>query len=240
MDADVLRSGIHPFGLPLPGDPATGWRRHPLFAGPTGLLDFLGCHVSVLAPGATPHPPHVHEDEEILLMLDGEADLAYGASPAAASGERLRPGRFIHYPAGCFHTLSNPGPRDATYLMFRWRAAEPSRAGRTLPRGTTDFAVAPAARRPGGDGFDVTVLVEGPTRHLGRLHVHSTVLHPGCGYAPHADAHDVAIVTLAGEVATLERRVPAHAVIFYAAGEPHGMANPGGSPAVYLVFEFHR
>ncbi len=235
-----MASGIHPFGLPLPGDPATGWRRHPLFAGPTGLLAFLGCHVSVLGAGATPHPPHAHEDEEILLMLDGEADLDYGETAEAGSGERLRPGGFIHYPAGHFHTLSNPGPRDATYLMFRWHAAAPAGAGPALPRRGVECPPAPEPRRTGGDGFDVTVLLEGPTRHLSKLHAHRTVLHPGCGYPPHADAHDVAIVTLAGEVETLGRRVPPHSAIFYAAGEPHGMANPGGSPAVYLVFEFHR
>ncbi|MBL8490195.1 MAG: cupin domain-containing protein [Rhodocyclaceae bacterium] len=232
-------SGIHFFGLPLAGDPASGWRRHPLFGGPMGGLTFLSCHVSVLGAGATPHPPHAHADEEILLMLDGEADLAYGGTAAAGEGERLRPGQFIHYPAGHFHTLRNPGPRDATYLMFRWHAEGESRREAALGRCTTTFPLAPAARRPGGDGFDVSVLLEGATRHLARLHAHLTVLHPGCGYPSHADAHDVALVTLAGEVETLGQRVPAHSVVFYAAGEPHGMANGGRSAAVYLVFEFH-
>jgi hypothetical protein len=29
-------------------------------------------------------------------------------------------------------------------------------------------------------------------------------------------------------------------VILYAAGEPHGMHNPGRTTAKYVVFEFHR
>ncbi len=38
---------------------------------------------------------------------------------------------------------------------------------------------------------------------------------------------------------TLGEQVGPNGVIFYAAGEPHGMKNVGDGPAVYLVFEFH-
>jgi hypothetical protein len=49
----------------------------------------------------------------------------------------------------------------------------------------------------------------------------------------------VAIIVLEGEVESLGKRVRPHSVIFYGAGEPHGMRNPGGSIARYAVFEFH-
>jgi hypothetical protein len=65
------------------------------------------------------------------------------------------------------------------------------------------------------------------------------VLQPESGYPPHADAYDVAIVLFSGEVETLDQRVTAPAVIYYSAGEPHGMRNVGDQPARYLVFEFH-
>jgi hypothetical protein len=32
-------------------------------------------HVSSLAHGKMPHPPHTHREEEILIMLSGAADL---------------------------------------------------------------------------------------------------------------------------------------------------------------------
>jgi redox-sensitive bicupin YhaK (pirin superfamily) len=53
------------------------------------------------------------------------------------------------------------------------------------------------------------------------------------------DAYDVAIIVLEGEVETLGQRVAPHGVIFYAAGEAHGLSNPGTTTARYLVFEFH-
>ena len=46
-------------------------------------------------------------------------------------------------------------------------------------------------------------------------------------------------MVLEGEVETLGERVGPHGVIFYPAGEPHGIHNPSESTARYVVFEFH-
>jgi hypothetical protein len=50
----------------------------------------------------------------------------------------------------------------------------------------------------------------------------------------------VAIVLLSGEVETVGERVRQHGIIYYSAGELHGMRNVGATPATYLVFEFHN
>jgi quercetin dioxygenase-like cupin family protein len=78
------------------------------------------------------------------------------------------------------------------------------------------------------------------TANLEKLHGHTSTLTPGAGYDPHADPYDVAIIVLEGEVETLGKRVGPHGVIFYAAGEPHGIRNPGYTIARYIVFEFHH
>jgi hypothetical protein len=62
---------------------------------------------------------------------------------------------------------------------------------------------------------------------------------PGAGYEPHVDAYDVAIFVVSGKVETLGQVVEPNSVIFYSAGEPHGMKNVGQEPAKYLVFEMH-
>jgi hypothetical protein len=46
-------------------------------------------------------------------------------------------------------------------------------------------------------------------------------------------------VLLSGEVETVGKRVRPLGVIYYSAGELHGMKNVGTTPATYLVFEFH-
>jgi quercetin dioxygenase-like cupin family protein len=89
------------------------------------------------------------------------------------------------------------------------------------------------------EGFRLRAVLDGATENLRKLHCHVSALAPGAGYEPHVDAYDVAIIVLEGEVQTLEQRVKPHGVIFYPAGERHGMRNPGPDAARYVVFEFH-
>ena len=71
------------------------WRPYPLFSGQTRMHDDMACHYSLLSPGHSPHPPHTHVEEEILIVLKGEADIliADGPQPDGARVERLRPAR---------------------------------------------------------------------------------------------------------------------------------------------------
>ena len=94
-----------------------------MFNGATPIIEELSCHASVLSPGFTPHPPHSHEEEELLIALQGEADLIISDGPSTdyARTERLSPGSFIYYPAGQYHTIRNSGVSPISYLMFKWR-----------------------------------------------------------------------------------------------------------------------
>jgi len=332
-----LSSQIHEIDLPLAEDKRRGWKPYHIFRGPTPHVKDLSCHVSVLSQSYTPHPPHKHIEEEILIMLSGEADLLIVESEPlpVVKRYRLQCGSFVYYPAYQLHSIYNPGPQSATYLMFKWRSGQADRAAglrssvqpwlqriifrpgqadvktdirasirpwlrRVILRtGQTDRAKGVRASvrpwlqqivfraeqaagdadvrtllRPwlqqivfraeqmdsatglrtliiqyltemdppcdaGKNGFLMRCVFEGSTCHLRKLHCHVTTLQPGAGYPPHADGYDVAILTLRGTVETLGRRVGQHNIIYYAAGEPHGMKNVGNDPAVYLVFEFH-
>jgi len=199
----------------------------------------MSCHVSVLSPGRRPHPPHSHVQEELLVVLDGEAEILIPPSPNPdeARIERLVAGSFVYYPAYQYHTIRNTSDRPVTYLMFKWQGA-PAEVKTPLPTTVADIGgrMAPVKAKP----KSIRVLFESPTAYLGKLQVHVTDLQPGGGYAPHSDAHDVAIIVFSGTVETLGKTVGAGGSIYYAAGEPHGMVNCGTEPARYLVFEFHR
>jgi quercetin dioxygenase-like cupin family protein len=214
------------------------WRPFPLFSGRTPAHDDIACHFSVLSPGHCPHPPHEHIEEELLIILDGQADIliADGPQPDGARVERLGPGSFVYYPAHQYHTIRNCPEAPVTYLMFKWRAAS-EKPEQLL--GPTFFHFDRAALPDSSEGFAPHLLFEGATAHLSKLHAHITQLQPGAGYPPHADEYDVAIVVLSGRVETLGRTVESHSVIYYSAGELHGMKNAGEAIARYLVFEFH-
>jgi len=237
--APRLSARVEPLALPLAGD-ASGWRPYPLFRGSTRNLRWLSAHVSVLAPGRTPHPSHRHEEEEILIVLDGAAELVLVDTRGNEQLHPVRRGQWSYYPPGQLHTLRTPADEGATYLMFKWvgRAAGapetlPTAVGRWDDRFPTDEQARAAS------GFAAHTLREGATATLRTLETHVSTVTPGGGYAAHRDAHDVAIVLFEGQVETLFRTAAANAVLFAPAGKLHGLRNTGSAAARYLVFEFH-
>jgi quercetin dioxygenase-like cupin family protein len=235
-----LSSRIHPLAVPLAPDPTEPWKPYPLFNGATADIQNLTCHASTLKHKQCPHPPHRHIEEEILLVLAGEVDVILPDTADAAGNDRhrLKRGQFVYYPSNFAHTLETVSTEPANYIMFKWDTD--SRETGTSPLKFGQFDALPAAPQPEvGAGFRLGHLLEGPTECLRKLQAHVSTLAPGAGYPPHVDAYDVAIIVLEGEVETLGQRVTPHGVIFYAAGEPHGMSNSGATPARYLVMEFH-
>jgi quercetin dioxygenase-like cupin family protein len=224
--------------LPLAEDPVKRWRAYPQFRGQTRTLGEMSCHISVLSAGHHPHPPHIHPEEELLIVLDGEVEVELADDPRGAGSHRhgLKPGMFSYYPTTQHHTIHNVGANPATYLMFKWRSGIAD-MGEPLP--ASIFEYDRAGLPPGPRPMQQKLLLQQATHCLGKLHAHLTTLQPGAGYEAHADAYDVAIILLSGEVETIGERVRPLGLIFYSAGELHGMKNVGTTPAVYLVFEFH-
>lgn len=220
----------------LPGK--EGWKPYKLFRGPTPSIDFMKAHVSVLSPGYCPHPPHCHVEEELLIVLDGEAEIVLpdGPNVEGARVERLLPGGFGYYPAYRYHTIRNVSSAPVTYLMFKWQGPPVEVAD---PLQTVVRDIGGRTARPSEKPRSMEVLFQGPTAYLGKLHAHVTDLQPGAGYEPHADKYDVAILVFSGQVETLGQTVGPGASIWYSAGQLHGMRNVGSERARYLVLEFH-
>ena len=234
-----LSNQSHTIGVPLACDERSGWKPYHLFNGSTGNHDTINCHVSSLKSGCIPHRPHRHDQEELLVMLDGEVDLVL--PDRKASGEdsrvRLRAGEFVYYPANFAHTLQTVSNNPANYVMFKWFTKHVQR-GTPLLYGQFD-AVDNALSNENNKRFRVSLVFEGPTVCLAKLHAHTSNLAPGAGYAAHVDAHDVAIIVFAGEIEIHRRKYGQNSLIYIPAGELHDMHNSGDEVARYLVFEFH-
>jgi len=200
-------------------------------------LQRMRSHYSVLAPGQTPHEPHSHVDEELLLVVQGEATLRYDDGSGAITDHRVAAGNGVYYPAFHRHTLHNHGDVPVVYLMFKWVA---SRGATRHPLPVQRFTVSAIETSDLPDaGFSSEECFTGATHHLKNLHAHVSTVLPKAGYDVHADDHDIALIVLEGRVETLDRTVSAGEFVWYAGGEPHGMFNPGPEPARYIVFEFH-
>ena len=236
----TLTTRVQKIDLPLGEDQQSGWKPYPLFRGRTDALADMSCHVSVLSPGVTPHEPHEHPEEELLIVLDGEAELVLVDGEEQKSVQSIRPGSFVYYSAGQTHTIRNAGANPITYLMFKWRGEETHASDGCLESRVVSYGEElERLAEEEQSGFTARRVFEQRTQYLHKLHAHVSTLAPGAGYDPHVDAYDVAILVLSGTIETLGRRVEPHGVVFYSAGESHGMKNPASVPASYLVFEFH-
>jgi quercetin dioxygenase-like cupin family protein len=215
------------------------WQAFKIFKGRTGCVKRMSCHMSVLREGATPHAPHSHREEELIIVVSGQADIIRvdGTASQTESAERIGPGAFVYHAADQSHSIRSVGPGPATYLVFKWKGKPGTDKADALKSSTFHIGTRNAQVRQ--NAFNQSQIVNGPTQYLSKLRAHVSVLQPGAGYPPHSDPYDVGIVVLRGTVETLNRQVGAGSVIFYVANELHGMKNPGRTEASYLVFEFH-
>ena len=87
------------------------------FQAPTATLDELECHVTTLNPGETPHPPHKHPDEELIIVKEGTVE-----SLVNGQMRRVGPGSVIFQAANQMHSIRNVGQTPATYHVVKWNS----------------------------------------------------------------------------------------------------------------------
>jgi len=238
-----LTNYIRQLNFPLNENKDSGWQSYKIFSGSTDIFEYINCHISVLSPGKCPHPPHQHKEEELLIVLSGEADLVLHGHDKNSNQKRVRltSGSFIYYPSNYIHTIDNTTNDTATYLMFKWRNILKYPKINTPREIVVEFInQLYCDKKEVKNKFSTSKLMEFPTGYLGKLHCHFSTMLPGGGYEPHSDKYDVAIIVLSGQLKTLGALVKPYDLIYYTAGQEHGLTNTGDTPAKYIVFEFHK
>jgi mannose-6-phosphate isomerase-like protein (cupin superfamily) len=92
----------------------TGARRN-FFEARTATLDLLECHVTTLNPGESPHAPHKHPQEELIIVKEGTIEAMQNGVT-----KRVGPGSIIFEASNDLHGLRNVGERPATYHVITW------------------------------------------------------------------------------------------------------------------------
>ncbi|HLY41208.1 MAG TPA: cupin domain-containing protein [Terracidiphilus sp.] len=88
------------------------------FSEPTATLENLELHVTTLDPGRSPHPPHRHPNEEMLIIQQGTVEaLSNGA------WKRVGPGSVIFNASNRLHGIRNAGSTPAVYHVINWKSA---------------------------------------------------------------------------------------------------------------------
>jgi len=92
-----------------------GYRRD-FFNRPTSQLGQFEMHTTALNAGEESHPPHMHIQEEIILVLRGKVEMYIDGDRYKASA-----GDVIFLPSRIPHGLTNIGEEQCEYFAFQWR-----------------------------------------------------------------------------------------------------------------------
>ena len=87
------------------------------YNGPTDQLAGLCAGMAVLDPGASPHPPHRHPEEEFLIVADGTGEIECGGKVS-----RVGPGAMMYCAGDVLHGITNTGNVPLTFYWSKWMA----------------------------------------------------------------------------------------------------------------------
>ena len=99
----------------LQAAPTKQGERRGVFDAPTPTLSNFECHITTLNPGESPHAPHRHADEEVMIIKEGTL--------AAIKGDKtniVEAGGIIFEASNELHGMRNIGTNRATYFVFKY------------------------------------------------------------------------------------------------------------------------
>ena len=210
---------------------------------PTATFEKFESHISTLNPGNISHPPHIHPQEEFIILREGTLDASINGKV-----QRVEAGSIMFFASNDYHNVTNVGDKPATYLVFNMTTA----ATHSAPKQGATAAAAPGKlvstvfhwdkleAKPTKTGARREI-VNSPTNTLESLEGHVTTLKPG--EVPHAAHHhpdEELIVVKEGlmevTINGVTQRGGPGSIFFYGSNDEHGMKNVGGTEATYYVF----
>jgi mannose-6-phosphate isomerase-like protein (cupin superfamily) len=102
--------------LPAEGD-APGAAAYVHYNGPTDQLATMCTGMCVLEPGASPHPPHQHPEEEFMIVASGTGVIEVAGTPTDVG-----PGAIMYCGANVLHGITNTGDTPMTFYWSKWIA----------------------------------------------------------------------------------------------------------------------
>ena len=104
----VKAEGIRPEGA------APGARAYVHFNGPTEQLAALASGFVTLDPGAQPHPPHRHPEEEIMIVGEGTGEFSIDGVAT-----QVKTGDMVFAEANVLHGVRNTGETRMTFYFIK-------------------------------------------------------------------------------------------------------------------------
>ena len=101
----------------VPGEYTDGCRVFVHYNGPTDQLSVMCTGMAVLDPGASPHPPHQHPEEEFMIVADGTGEIECDGKVS-----QVGPGSILYCAGNTPHGIVNTGKVPLTFYWSKWMA----------------------------------------------------------------------------------------------------------------------
>ena len=115
-EASVADAVLDPAKAELRREPFGDLRVY--FSGSTEQLSGMEAGSLELKPGMTPHPPHQHPEEEIMVITEGAGEISLNGKVSKCSA-----GSVMFCAAGHLHGIVNTGKTTLTFYYFKWKKA---------------------------------------------------------------------------------------------------------------------
>lgn len=87
------------------------------FDGATGQLKSMTAGSLRLKPGMSPHPPHQHPEEEIMVVTEGTGEIS-----VEGRASKVGPGSMMFCGGGKLHGIVNTGEVPLLFYYYKWKA----------------------------------------------------------------------------------------------------------------------
>lgn len=214
--------------------------RRQVLEGKTFALNYFEIHTSTIDPGRAPHPPHVHDDfEELIIIKEGQVKITI-----AGKSKTLGPGSIAFAMPGDEHGIENAGNTQATYFILKYKGRSPNiergkQAGGSFMLDWDDLKT-----NNTGKGYRRNFFDRG-TSQLNQFEMHTTALNAdSVSHAPHTHVQEEIVLILRGDVEMyIDGRLykgAAGDLYFLSSNVPHALKNIGKEQCEYFAFQWRN
>lgn len=206
--------------------------------GQTTDFSHIKIHATTLPPRQAPHPAHRHDDEELIIIKEGELTVTIEGRT-----KTLGPGSVALMMPGDEHGFENKGDAPATYYVMRYESREPSDRERGRKAGGSFWLdwkeVAFQSHGKGG----IRRMFDRPTAMTRRFEMHVTTLNEGLWSHPphtHRAAEILLMIDQSAQESIDGKLLPATVgdLIFLESNVPHAIQNTSQGSCMYFAFQF--
>lgn len=216
----------------------TGERRH-ILKGSTTHLHAFEIHATTLDPNLAPHPGHVHENqEEMVIVKEGDLEVTIEGKK-----DTLGPGSIALILPRDFHAFHNASGKSTTYYVLKYTSKYPMNLERGQQAGGSfvvhweELAFREHGKGGRRDFFDrPTAMADDFEMHVTNLN-ENTESHP-----PHTHDVEEIILMIKGDI-SMHIDGKTHAattgdLVFLDSQVPHAPTNIGEGQCIYFAFQW--